>query len=58
MTQQVFNNAVDFLGEREASKDPSRIINRASDMLSVADAKVTRPTAFGHSGLASPFNFD
>jgi hypothetical protein len=35
--------------------DHSRVINRASDMMSVADFKVTEPTSPGLTGLSSPF---
>jgi hypothetical protein len=68
-TQQVANN-VGTIHEHAAHKlthhvknqmavePPSQIINRASDMMSVADFKVTKPTSSGLTGLASPFSFD
>jgi hypothetical protein len=36
--------------------DPSQIINRAGDMMSVSDFKSTKPSSPGLLGLASPFN--
>jgi vacuolar-type H+-ATPase subunit H len=43
--------------ESMTDADPSEIINRASNIMSIGDFKVTKPTSAGPTGLASPFNF-